>query len=58
VNPVPLVQGSCGEGALVELVTGRTLSVPLYWQHTPTADAHVGRLTRAVVSTAGVRFAK
>ena len=52
VNPVPLVKEQLREGALVELVPGHTLSVPLYWQHTRLQMPMLARLTRAVVSTA------
>jgi LysR family transcriptional regulator (chromosome initiation inhibitor) len=37
---------------LVELVPGRTLSVPLFWQHTRLQMPMLARLTRAVVSAA------
>ena len=52
VNPLPLVQAQLRSGALVELLPGRTLSVPLYWQHTRLQMPMLARLTRAVVSTA------
>jgi len=52
MNPVPLVQAQLRTGALVELAPGRTLSVPLNWQHTRLQMPMLARLTRAVVSTA------
>jgi LysR family transcriptional regulator, chromosome initiation inhibitor len=52
VNPLSLVQAQLGNGTLVELVPGRTLSVPLFWQHTRLQMPMLARLTRAVVSTA------
>ena len=39
-------------GALVELVPGKSMPVPLYWQHTRLQVPMLGRLTRAVVQTA------
>jgi LysR family transcriptional regulator (chromosome initiation inhibitor) len=52
VNPLPLVQAQLREGTLIELVPGRTLSVPLFWQHTRLQMPMLARLTRAVESTA------
>jgi LysR family transcriptional regulator (chromosome initiation inhibitor) len=52
VNPLPLVQVQLHNGTLVELVPGRTLSVPLFWQHTRLQMPMLARLTRAVVSAA------
>jgi LysR family transcriptional regulator (chromosome initiation inhibitor) len=52
VNPVTLVQAQLRLGTLIELVPGRTLSVPLFWQHTRLQMPMLARLTRAVVSTA------
>jgi LysR family transcriptional regulator (chromosome initiation inhibitor) len=52
VNPLPLVQAQLRDGTLVELVSGRILSVPLFWQHTRLQMPMLARLTRAVVSTA------
>jgi LysR family transcriptional regulator (chromosome initiation inhibitor) len=52
VNPLPLVQAQLRKRTLVELVPGRTLSVPLFWQHTRLQMPMLARLTRAVVSTA------
>jgi len=48
VNPLPLVQAQLRNGTLVELVPGRTLSVPLFWQHTRLQMPMLARLTRAV----------
>lgn len=52
VNPLLLVQAQIRDGTLVELVAGRTLSVPLFWQHTRLQMPMLARLTRAVVSAA------
>ena len=52
MNPAQLTQEHLKSGALVELVPGRGLSVPLYWQHTRLQVPMLGRLTQAVVATA------
>jgi LysR family transcriptional regulator, chromosome initiation inhibitor len=52
MNPVSLVREHLRAGTLVELVPGRALSVPLYWQHTRLHVPMLGRLTQAVVSAA------
>jgi LysR family transcriptional regulator, chromosome initiation inhibitor len=52
MNPVSLVREHLKSGALVELVPGRVLAVPLYWQHTRLQVPMLGRLTRAVVQAA------
>lgn len=52
MNPEGLVREHLKSGALVELVPGRGLSVPLYWQHTRLQVPMLGRLTEAVVDTA------
>lgn len=52
MNPLALVQPHLAAGRLVELIPGRVLDVPLYWQSArlpvPTLDA----LTRSVVGAA------
>lgn len=50
--PVSLVREHLKSGALVELIPGRPLTVPLYWQHTRLQVPVLGRLTRAVVQAA------
>jgi LysR family transcriptional regulator, chromosome initiation inhibitor len=50
VNPLPLVQAQLHHGTLVELIPGRTLSVPLFWQHTRLQMPMLARLTRVVKS--------
>jgi LysR family transcriptional regulator (chromosome initiation inhibitor) len=50
MNPQSLVAAHLREGSLVELVPGRLLSVPLYWQHTRLQMPMLERLTKAVVS--------
>jgi LysR family transcriptional regulator (chromosome initiation inhibitor) len=52
MNPVSLVRELLKSGSLVELVPGRALAVPLYWQHTRLQVPVLGRLTRAVVQAA------
>jgi LysR family transcriptional regulator (chromosome initiation inhibitor) len=52
MNPESLVREHLGSGALVELVPGRTLTVPLYWQHTRLQVPMLNRLTEAVVKAA------
>jgi LysR family transcriptional regulator, chromosome initiation inhibitor len=50
MNPQALVAAHLKDGTLVELVPGRVLSVPLYWQHTRLQMPMLARLTKAVVS--------
>jgi LysR family transcriptional regulator (chromosome initiation inhibitor) len=50
MNPQSLVASHLRDGSLVELVPGRLLSVPLYWQHTRLQMPMLARLTKAVVS--------
>jgi LysR family transcriptional regulator (chromosome initiation inhibitor) len=50
MNPQSLVASHLRDGSLVELVQGRILSVPLYWQHTRLQMPTLARLTKAVVS--------
>jgi LysR family transcriptional regulator, chromosome initiation inhibitor len=52
MNPASLVKEHLRAGTLVELVPGRTLSVPLYWQHTRLQVPMLSRLTHAVLSAA------
>jgi LysR family transcriptional regulator (chromosome initiation inhibitor) len=52
MNPATLAQEHLKSGSLVELVPGRGVTVPLYWQHTRLQVPMLGRLTRAVVQTA------
>jgi LysR family transcriptional regulator (chromosome initiation inhibitor) len=52
MNPVSLVQAQLQAGTLVELAPGRTIVVPLYWQHTRLQVPMLDRLTRSVVSVA------
>jgi LysR family transcriptional regulator (chromosome initiation inhibitor) len=52
MNPASLVKEHLRVGTLVELVPGRTLSVPLYWQHTRLQVPMLSRLTHAVLSAA------
>ncbi len=52
MNPASLVKEHLLAGTLVELVPGRTLSVPLYWQHTRLQVPMLSRLTHAVLSAA------
>lgn len=52
MNPRSLVQEHLRAGRLVELVPGRELAVPLYWQVTRLAVPLLQRLTAAVVDSA------
>jgi LysR family transcriptional regulator, chromosome initiation inhibitor len=52
MNPASLVQTHLRAGTLVELVAGRPLLVPLYWQYTRMQVPMLDRLTRAVISAA------
>ncbi len=52
MNPVSLVGEHLRSGSLVELVPGRPLTIPLYWQHTRLQVPVLSRLTRAVVQAA------
>jgi LysR family transcriptional regulator (chromosome initiation inhibitor) len=52
MNPESLVREHLKSGALVELVPGRTITVPLYWQHTRLQVPMLNRLTEAVVKAA------
>jgi LysR family transcriptional regulator, chromosome initiation inhibitor len=52
MNPAQMVQTQLREGTLVELVPGRSLVVPLHWQHTRLQVPMLDRLTRSVVTTA------
>lgn len=56
MNPVSLVREHLASGSLVELVPGRPLAVPLYWQHTRLQVPVLTRLTRAVVQAARARL--
>jgi len=50
MNPQALVASHLRDGSLAELVPGRLLSVPLYWQHTRLHMPMLARLTKAVIS--------
>jgi LysR family transcriptional regulator (chromosome initiation inhibitor) len=50
MNPRSLVESHLRDGSLVELVPGRLLSVPLYWQHTRLQMPMLARLTKAVIN--------
>jgi LysR family transcriptional regulator, chromosome initiation inhibitor len=50
MNPRSLVAAHLRDGSLVDLVPGRLLSVPLYWQHTRLQMPMLARLTQAVIS--------
>lgn len=52
MNPVQMVGSQLRDGSLVELVPGKTIVVPLYWQHTRLQVPLLDRLTQAVVATA------
>lgn len=52
VNPLPLVRSHLHSGTLIELVPGRQLTVPLFWQRTRLQMPMLARLTGAVMSAA------
>ena len=52
MNPAALVDRHLADGSLVELVAGRDLRVPLYWQVTRLAVPTLARLTGAVLAAA------
>jgi LysR family transcriptional regulator (chromosome initiation inhibitor) len=52
MNPLTLVREHLQAGTLVELVPGKRLPVPLYWQQSRLQVPMLGRLTKAVVATA------
>jgi LysR family transcriptional regulator (chromosome initiation inhibitor) len=52
MNPLALVERHLADASLVELVPGRDLRVPLYWQATRLAVPTLTRLTEAVIAAA------
>jgi LysR family transcriptional regulator (chromosome initiation inhibitor) len=50
MNPRAMVASHLRDGSLVELVPGRLLSVPMYWQHTRLQMPMLARLTKAVIT--------
>jgi len=52
MNPVQLVKEHLASGALVELVPGAHLDIPLYWQVNRLAADRLAGLTRNIVATA------
>ena len=52
MNPYSLVEAHLRDGTLIELVPGRPLAVPLFWQHTRLQVPMLDRMTRAVVAVA------
>jgi LysR family transcriptional regulator, chromosome initiation inhibitor len=50
MNPRSLVTANLRDGSLVELVPGKILTVPLYWQHTRLQMPMLARLTKSVVA--------
>jgi LysR family transcriptional regulator, chromosome initiation inhibitor len=52
MNPVALVREYLNAGTLVELVPGKRLPVPLYWQHSRLQVPMLTRLSKAVIETA------
>jgi LysR family transcriptional regulator, chromosome initiation inhibitor len=54
LQPQALVAAHLASGALVELVPGATLDVPLHWHHARAASELVAGLTRAVLAAAKV----
>ena len=56
MNPHSLVARHLEAGTLVELLPGRSLTVPLYWQHTRLRVPTLERLTRTVVTIARTKL--
>ncbi|MEJ0035743.1 MAG: LysR family transcriptional regulator ArgP [Gammaproteobacteria bacterium] len=52
MNPLSLVREHLEAGTLVELMPGKRLPVPLYWQHSRLQVPMLARLTKAVIGTA------
>jgi LysR family transcriptional regulator, chromosome initiation inhibitor len=52
LQPLALIEAHLKAGALVELVPGTPLDVPLYWQHARAASAVLEGLSRGVVAAA------
>ena len=52
MNPAPLVADALARGALLSLLPGQDLLVPLYWQHARTGGPLLQRLSDAVVAAA------
>jgi LysR family transcriptional regulator (chromosome initiation inhibitor) len=50
MNPQAMVASHLRDGSLVELVPGRLLSVPMFWQHTRLQMPMLARLTKAVIA--------
>ena len=50
MNPQAMVASHLRDGSLVELVPGRQLPVPLFWQHTRLQMPMLARLTKAVIA--------
>lgn len=56
MNPAALVKDHLASGRLVEILPGRVLDVPLYWQINRLSAERLADLTRAVVATARARL--
>jgi LysR family transcriptional regulator (chromosome initiation inhibitor) len=52
LHPQALVRTPLRDGTLVELVPGRPLDVPLYWQHARAASSLLDGLSRCVLAAA------
>lgn len=52
MHPSVLIERQLQEGALVELIPGKTLDVPLYWAHPRSAQQALERLTQCVMAAA------
>lgn len=50
MNPQSMVASHLRDGSLVELVPGRLLSVPMFWQHTRLQMPMLARLTNSVIA--------
>jgi LysR family transcriptional regulator (chromosome initiation inhibitor) len=52
LHPRTLIASHLEDGALVELVPGTPLDVPLYWQHARAASALLDGLSRSILAAA------
>ncbi len=58
INPEPLVGEHLRRGRLVDLVAGRTMTIPLYWQHWRIESSTLTALTRALMTAAREKLEK
>jgi LysR family transcriptional regulator (chromosome initiation inhibitor) len=58
MHPQALIAPQLTSGALVELVPGTPLDVPLYWQHARAASGLLDELSEAVMAAARLALLK